>query len=282
MSATQRSARPAALSPSSTREYLQCPLKFRYSVVDRIPQPPTLATIRGTLVHAVLEHLFDLPGKDRTWETANSLVAPRWQELVRKHPNYPSVVEEAASTDELFATSEKLLGTYFTLERPEFLDPETREAFVEARLPSGILLRGIIDRVDVAPDGRIRVVDYKTGKSPARRFMDEALFQMRFYALLLRQQGQTPARLQLLYLRDGQVLTLDPLAEDVDRFEVELNEIWGRILRDTNAGSFAPRRTPLCGWCPYQSMCPLFGGTIPPADPANLERIRNIGPALIE
>ncbi len=276
---TRRAARPPALSASSSREYLQCPLKFRYSVVDRIPQPPTVATIRGTLVHAVLEHLYDVPAQSRTWQTATAMLTPQWEKLSGKHADYQPTVEADSDVGTLLAEAEKLLGTYFTLEQPQFLNPDARESFVEARLPSGLMLRGIVDRIDLSPDGKIRVVDYKTGKSPRPAYVEEALFQMRFYALLLRQVGRAPTRMQLLYLKDGQVLTLDPVPADVDRFEGELLDIWGRISRDATQDDFIPRRTPLCGWCPFQNQCPLFGGTVPQADPADLERILSIGPA---
>ena len=63
------------------------------------------------------------------------------------------------------------------------------------------MLRGIIDRVDRAPNGAIRVVDYKTGRAPGRGWEAKALFQMRFYGLILWQlYGRVPDRLQLLYL----------------------------------------------------------------------------------
>ncbi len=274
-----KSPRPAALSASSSREYLQCPLKYRYSQVDRIPQPPTVATIRGTLVHAVLENLFDLAPSERSWDAANSLLEPAWQKLSDRNPAYQSTIDRDSSVVTLFAESKGLLGTYFALENPEFLAPAARESFVEARLSSGLLLRGIIDRIDKAPDGRLRVVDYKTGKSPSRRFMEEALFQMRFYVLLLEATGQNPTRLQLLYLKDGQVLTLDPIPEDIARFEQELHSVWQRIHADATSGNFTPRQTPLCNWCPFQSGCPLFGGQVPRAKEEDLARILAIGPA---
>ena len=58
---------------------------------------------------------------------------------------------------------------WFTLEDPTRLEPAERELFVETELDSGLRLRGIIDRVDVAPTGEVRIVDYKTGKAPRPR-----------------------------------------------------------------------------------------------------------------
>ncbi len=60
--------RPPALSPSRAGDFQQCPLLFRYRTVDRLPEPPSAAATLGTLVHAVLERLYDLPARERTVE----------------------------------------------------------------------------------------------------------------------------------------------------------------------------------------------------------------------
>ena len=54
---------------------MTCPLLYRFRVIDRLPEPPTAATARGTLVHAALERLFDLPAADRTPAAARALLA---------------------------------------------------------------------------------------------------------------------------------------------------------------------------------------------------------------
>ena len=128
----------------------------------------------------------------------------------------------------------------------------------------GVRLIGFIDRVDQAPDGRLRVVDYKTGKAPGARYVGEALYQMRFYALLLARTQVLPSRMQLVYLRAGQVITLDPTADEIHDFERQIDRLWDRIEHDIEHDSFTPRKNPLCNWCGVRSLCPLFGGTTPP------------------
>mgnify|MGYP002735332997 CR=1 FL=1 len=257
-------ARPFALSPSRAREYLQCPLKFRLSVVDKIPQPTTEAQIKGTVVHEALEQLFSLPNESRSAEAAKGLLPAAWDKVLQKEVGAADAFPTPESLDRAKRDAEALVDNYFLLEVPNNLDPVRREDFLEVRLPSGLALRGVADRVDEAPDGALRVVDYKTGKAPSPRFMDEALFQMRFYALMLRESWRLPRRLQLLYLRSVDVLTLDPSVEDIDRFEDFVLDLWLRIERDARSGQFSPQKSPLCGWCAYQEFCPAFGGSAPP------------------
>jgi len=216
-----------ALSPSRASDFLTCPLLFRFRAIDRIPERPSSAAVRGTLLHAVLEDLFDLPAAERTIEAAKELLLPTWERMLVDNPDAafaldpdaafppdPQAPREALSPAvvmEWISTAEPLLATYFDLEDPTRLEPQARELRVEIQLDDGPPLRGIIDRVDVAPGDLVRVVDYKSGRSPGVGFEQKALFQMRFYALMLwRIDGNIPTRLQLIYLGDSQVLKYDP------------------------------------------------------------------------
>ncbi|MDO4259515.1 MAG: PD-(D/E)XK nuclease family protein [Actinomycetaceae bacterium] len=252
-----------ALSASRAKEYLRCPLQYRLHVVDGMKEPPTRATVLGTLVHSALEDLYDLPAQERTNDSAQQALSAHWE----KKKADPTTMELFSTSEECAQWEEEMrrvLSQYFHVENPQWLSPIARERMVEATTPAGIRLRGIIDRVDRAPNGDLRVVDYKTGKAPAQRYIDDALYQMRFYALLLLLAGALPKRLQLLYLKSGQVLTLDPEEPDIRRFGDEVESLWERIENDAHAGHFAPRRNPLCNWCGVQSACPIFGGTTPP------------------
>ena len=257
--------RRAALSPSRINDFRQCPLLFRFRTIDRLPEPPSSAATRGTLVHAVLERLYDLPARERTVAAATALLRPEWERLCEREPALTELFSDAEDLSAWMLSASDLLATYFRTEDPRRLEPADRELLCEVELTSGVLLRGIVDRIDVAPDGAIRVVDYKTGKSPSERFSAGALFQMRFYALLLwRLRGVVPRRLQLVYLGDGQVLTYDPDEAALLATERMVEAIWEAIEKATLAGTFPPRQSRLCDWCAHQGLCPSFGGTPPP------------------
>lgn len=270
---TESVTRRAALSPSRAKEFKQCPLLFRLRQVDRLPEPPSSAAVRGTLVHSVLEHLFDLPPIERTPAAALDLLPVRWQALRTERPD---VEELFAAEDEAewLGRARALLEQYFRQENPVRLAPAARELFVETELTDGTLLRGIVDRLDEAPDGRLRVVDYKTGKAPHPRFLDDALFQLRFYALLIEAtRGVLPARLQIVYLGSGQTLTHDPVPAETAQLAVELSRLWDEVEACLQSGDFAPRQSRLCDWCAFQAHCPAFGGTPPPLQASAVARV---------
>ncbi|MEV7690536.1 RecB family exonuclease [Streptomyces bungoensis] len=259
---------PASLSPSRASDFMQCPLLYRFRVIDRLPEKPSEAATRGTLVHAVLERLFDAPAAERTAPRAKSLIPGQWDRLRESRPEVGELFADDPDGERLarwLAEAERLVERWFTLEDPARLEPAERELFVEAELESGLRLRGIIDRVDVAPTGEVRIVDYKTGKAPRPEYAEGALFQMKFYALVVwRLKRVVPRRLQLVYLGSGDVLTYDPVLADLERVERKLLALWEAIREATESGNWRPRPTKLCGWCDHQAHCPEFGGTPPP------------------
>ncbi len=262
--------RRPALSPSRAGDFKQCPLLYRFRAIDRLPERPTRAQVRGTVVHAVLERLYELPTAERVPAAARALVGPVWEELCAQVPELVGQLFEGAQDDELESWLESaglLLESYFRLEDPRRLQPEARELLVETELESGLLLRGYIDRLDVAPDGQIRVVDYKTGAAPREVAEARALFQMKFYALaLLQLRGVVPSQLRLLYLADAEALTYRPDEAELRRFARTLDAIWQAILRAGRDGDFRPSPGRMCEWCSFKRLCPAWDG-VPPEYP---------------
>ena len=298
-----------SLSPSRASDFKTCPLLYRFRSIDRLPETPTRDATRGTVVHAVLEHLYDLPAAERTLDRALATVTPQWQALLAERPElaqlFPDgpvddqpaldgpfagcragavaepadsgladsepadqpiaeppadqpIAEPPADSDlgRWLASARQLVANYFELEDPRFLEPAAREELVEVVL-DGLRLRGYIDRLDVSPAGDIRIVDYKTGSIPREAFEAKALFQMKFYALVLwRTRGVVPRQLRLMYLSDIDTLSYQPDEQELARFEKTLQAIWKAIATASLTGDFRASPSRLCGWCSHQQLCP--------------------------
>ena len=268
---------PRALSPSRANDFQTCPLLFRLRSIDRLPEPPSAAAVRGTLVHEVLERMFDLPATERSIESTKALVSQAWLRLAAANADAATSLmvdakldgsggDAAHFADAMVKRIQPLLETYFTLEDPSRLEPHAREVAISVEIAEGFTIRGFIDRVDKAPAGQIRIVDYKTGRAPRAGFESKPMFQMRFYALAWwRLTGEIPAMLQLLYLGSKETLRYEPDEQDLLNTEQKILSIRSRIQAAVVEG-FTPTPSKLCSWCSYQHLCPAYGGT-PPALP---------------
>lgn len=270
-----------SLSPSRASDFRACPLRYRFRVIDRLPQRPSMAALRGTVVHAVLDRLFDLPAPQRTLQSAVELVPAAWQQLLETSPEHadPLCAEPETDWAQVLPSARKLLGGYFALEDPRRLQPAARECLVEVVLDSGLQLRGYLDRLDRSADGDLRIVDYKTGRVPGETQESAALFQLKFYALVLwRTTGRVPRELLLLYLDRATMLRYAPEAGQLAAFERLVEALWATIAAATASGDFPARPGSACSWCDHRSLCPVWGGTAPPLPPHPAEMAAELPP----
>jgi putative RecB family exonuclease len=250
------------LSASRAADFRQCPLLYRLKAIDRIPEPKTRAQVLGTVVHSVLEELYTLEQSERAPGRAVELVPA----AVGHFYDVDGGAEVVPPADRGQFESEvaALVSALYGVEDPRRFSPAACEQYLVTATSSGTPLHGYLDRVDVAPTGEVRVVDYKTGKPPRPRYRDQAMFQMRFYALMYQQvHGVVPTQLKLIYLRNGSWLTLSPDLGSLVETEAQLDSLWAEIERAGRLGDFPPRSSRLCDWCSHQALCPAFGGTPP-------------------
>jgi len=270
-----------SLSPSRASDFMACPLLYRFRTMDKLPEPFSPLAVRGTVVHKVLEDLFDLPAAERTPSRAADLLLPSWETMLEVEPDLAELfaADEGQQMTEWLASCRESLESYFELEDPTRLEPAERELYVETLLDSKLLLRGYVDRLDVAPGGEIRVVDYKTSRAPHEVYEAKALFQMRFYALVIwRTRGVLPKLLQLIYLGSGEVLRYAPDEADLLATERKVVALWEAIRTAAETGDWRPNPGPICGWCAHQALCPAWGGTPPPIPSRELVRDPGLSP----
>lgn len=258
---------PTSLSPSKVSSFRDCALAFRFSAIDRIPEPPSAPAAKGTLVHRVLELLLGLDAPERTPEAALALL-PQAETEVLDGEEYRDLALTAEERSAFVAEAASLVERYFRLEDPRTVQPEGLELMLEAEL-GGVRLRGIIDRLERDAHGRLVVTDYKTGRVPGQQFENAKLGGVHFYAYLCEQVlGERPARIQLYYLAEPVAIVAEPSDQSIRGLERRVGAIWTAVERACERDDFRPKPGKLCSWCAFQQWCPAFGG-----DPASAPRL---------
>jgi putative RecB family exonuclease len=245
---------PLRLSPSRMNDFTNCPQLYKYRAIDQLPEPPSIDAERGKLIHAILEDLFELPAAQRTYDSALGLLPEKWAaQLVEK----PELSQLVLDEKEWLDRAKSLLTNYFSLERPDTFESTYRELHLERTLSDEIYLHGYVDRLDIAPTGEVRIVDYKTGKSPKPGWEEKALFQLRVYALLYwKNEGVLPKLLQLIYMGDSRVIKSEPTEAQLLSAEKILNVIGDEILTAIETNHFPTKKSRLCDWCFFRTICP--------------------------
>lgn len=274
----------ATLSPSRIADFNGCPLKFRYRNIDRFAERPGIEAFRGTVVHKVLEDLFDLPRPDRTLEYAVADLQRAFDHEFAENPDARFAIDSelqwpddgrpasAESIASFMAALPQYIERYFVVEHPDTFDATHREKYVRGQLDDDLWLHGFVDRIDVAPTGDVRIVDYKTGKAPSANFQDKALFQLKCYALLWQMEHDVPVRrLMMLFLGSGDRLVHDPKPVEIERVTDQVRTVWNAMKLANDRAEWEARPSKLCDWCSFQAKCPAKGGTAPTFQPVTIE-----------
>ncbi len=245
------------LSPSRASDYKTCPQLFKFRAIDRLPEPADIYSTKGTLVHAVLERLYLLDPDDRTLEWATSTITEIWDDL-KSCEEYASLELDPDEEASWLGEGLKLVANYFKMEDPTKVMPYEMEWWVEHETERS-LLRGIIDRVEIMPDGEWVLSDYKTGRAPSESYALGSFFGLKFYALVCwRTFGKMPKQLRLIHLKEPEVITLVPTPQMLRALERQLDAIAEAILRAHERNDWRPRPSNMCSWCPHRSICPAF------------------------
>jgi putative RecB family exonuclease len=248
---------PQSLSPSKVVSFRDCALAFKYSVIDRLPEPPSPPAAKGTLVHRALERLYGREPAERTVANALADLDLAWDEVMASAEYAEMALDDPAGFQASAAT---LVRRYFELEDPTTIRPIGLELLLSTPLNGHVKLRGIIDRLELDDDGELVVTDYKTGKVPGERQEQGRLTGVHFYSYLCEKLfGRRPARIQLLYLGEPVAIVATPSEQSTRGLEKKVDAIWSAIERACDRDDFRPKPSALCSWCAFKEHCPAFG-----------------------
>jgi DNA helicase II / ATP-dependent DNA helicase PcrA len=233
------------LSPSSIKAYEDCPLKFKYQKIMRIPQPASVATDLGTVIHAVTEEMAEdkARGEKLTKEKGLEALKDKW--IFRSYQN---------QTDEnkALGRAEQMIETYVKWE------DDTKNILVETEIPfevkiGEITFTGRIDRLEKNPEGKYEVVDFKSGSSVKSKNKAKIDPQLNIYAIAVEKlKGELPVKASLFYVEKDKMVDYVVSKESVDEAMESIKQMTVEILKENfdATPSFAA-----CKFCSYQTIC---------------------------
>ncbi len=249
---------PRTLTPSKVTAFTRCPLAFRFSAIERRPEPPSPAKVKGTLVHAALEGLFWNHSQGTRSPAAGADELSRAWEQLQDDSEFLGLELSPTDAAAFLDDARTLIDNYFALEDPDSVRAVGVELGVET-VVDGMRLRGKIDRLDIEPDGSLRVVDYKTGRAPSERYERGSLVGVQMYALLCESVlGRAPAEVRLLHLREPLAITSVASEQTIRGQRRRTVAVWTAIERACDAEDFRPHVGPLCSFCHFKADCPAF------------------------
>lgn len=246
---------PLRLSFSRVDTYLTCPLKFRFSYVDRLPQEPSPALSWGTSVHAALESWWD-----------RKLPQPPPVDVLLQglYDGWDDTGFEGMEREEKlrwYAHAQDVLRRHHARYAPVYVPAVACEQWFELDVGDGVEVVGSIDHVARTSSGGIGIVDWKTNRKAKPRQRVLGSLQLAIYCLAARELwGQEPEWVALDFVVPGVRVSVDRAEIDVDGALATIRDVATRV-RD--ATDYAPRPSPLCPWCDYRSLCPAFEGDGP-------------------
>ncbi len=244
-------ARLLDLSASAIQSYEYCPLKYKLRYDWRLPEDAGAAPQFGSAMHLALKAYFDgvRAGRPPDEET---VVACFLDEFAKAKIDEP--LQRELYTKE---GREQLIAFI----RSQLACPPIQVLETERRFKieiGGARVGGRLDRLDCLGDGKVAVVDYKTGKEKTQEDADESV-QLSIYALAAKEMGYTPSSLVFINLRNGTAIESRRTPEQLREAESCVSSIAARIA----AGEFEPKTGAGCAWCSYHSICPEHEEPLP-------------------
>jgi putative RecB family exonuclease len=243
------------MSYSKITAYEQCPLKFKYQFIEKIPTDTSPVLFLGQVVHETLEQFYK-QGMDTGLEDLQDLFREIWKQRRNEYREKGELTGMSKDHEREFGIKGlDMLANFHAsnLNKPEV--PPVLEEFARATLPNGIPYIGRIDRMDLVGENAYVVIDYKTGKLN-KKYLD--FDQLLSYAWVMAENGYNIVGAMYYFLAPNvtevQEIQLFTLTEIRDRLTARCSKVYEALGKS----EFEPKRGILCKWCDYQNMCPLF------------------------
>jgi len=234
------------LSPSKIQTYEECPLKFKFQHVLRVPTPSKTYFGMGTAIHAVAENLTKMQktGTKPTEKVALEILEKQWDTSSYRNQR----TKENQDKDK----SKEMIKTYLQWSEQNPNTPVDVEPKFKIIL-NDVTISGKIDRVEMTPDGEYEVIDFKTGYAYKTKNTIKDDVQMNIYALGTEKlYGKLPKKTSLFYIKFDKMVTHFIEEGKLEEFKKELSNTIDAIFDEKFDADPEYRK---CSRCDYANIC---------------------------
>jgi len=260
-------------SPSSINTYKQCPRKYFYQYIQKLKTFPSIHTIRGNIVHSVLEDFFELPTQDLTFDNCEMKLTAEVQRLLIHHWNLKKKELDALNLEEPqlhFYFEESMMMLINWLQKfvakakamPSDCFAKTFKKLTPLRelqyKSEERAVRGFIDAIEEL-EGEVRLMDYKSSKK--FEVTQDYRLQLAIYAMLYEEtHGRPPKQVGIYFLKDTgkheYTIDVDEDLINLAKLEVEMIHL---NTQSSHMQDYPKNITPLCKWktgqCDFYQTC---------------------------
>ncbi len=254
-------------SYSALDTYKTCPRKYKYQEIDKIKTPKKLEQVFGTIIHSSLKFMFERNPLYPTIDEIIDFYSKGWGETAVKI-TWVSESEKERKEKIYFEEGLKMLKNFYKKNSPWNFNPVELESRFMVEIPdeeSGQkhTLGGIMDRLDKEPSSNFyEIIDYKTSKRmPSEDSLADNL-QLGLYALALKKRWPSlkdeQIKLSLYFLKHNEKISIAASPENLDRVKRRILTTVKEIEKRLETGDFPPLPGPLCDYCGYRNICPMW------------------------
>lgn len=230
------------ISYTDLEAFADCPLKFYYGKVLRLPTPSTPPQILGQTIHRTLEWAAksEMDGIKPDLDLLTGDFENRWKKIRFADPDQKERMRQRGT---------ELLAEYIKMDSEIESEPFELEKVFEVGLESA-KLTGRIDRIDKIESGLL-VIDYKTGKKDEKKLRKD--LQLPIYSLACKElYNEYPSETMYMFLGDGEPHKQPSDPESLDGVRSEIEE----RIKAINESSFTATPGSACRLCEFGRICP--------------------------
>lgn len=262
---------------TALQDFKKCPLKFKFGQIDRVKTPKRPEVVFGILIHECLQLVYE-PNRSvpATEKEILDYFNKKWDSSIYQDPQADSFA---------FASGVAILKDFFAKNNPtqaKVVDLE-KSFLVPVKIGhQEHQISGKIDRIDKTPNDGFEIIDYKTSKKiPAQKYIENNL-QLAVYHLGLVtlwpqiEKQNRPVKTSLYFLKHGEKLSAQKTKADLKEAREELKQGLAEIEKAQAKNNWEPIPNPLCNWCGFKHLCPMFRHQFSPVPLPDAEKIKKV------